>query len=45
MNSREEFFDISLVNNRKLIDNMEIECKWTMAAEAMEYRESMALRH
>ncbi len=43
VNPRKEFFKISLKNIRDEIEKLGINAKWTMSAEATEYRESLAL--
>lgn len=43
VNPRKEFFKVMLKDIRAEIESMGIEAKWTMAAEAREYRESLAV--
>jgi len=43
VNSRKEFFRVSLGSIREMVNTMGIEAKWTMKAEAKEYRESLAM--
>lgn len=43
VNPRKEFFQVSLKEIREEIEKMGINAKWTMAAEAREYRESLAV--
>lgn len=43
VNHRKEFFDISVSDLREAVEELGIEAKWTMAAEAAEYRESQAI--
>lgn len=43
MNSRKEFFKVSLIEIRDVVHETESEIHWTMAAEAAEYRETLAL--
>jgi hypothetical protein len=43
VNYRKEFFRASLAEIRREIESLGISCKWTMAAEAREYRESQAI--
>ncbi len=43
VNPRKEFFKVMLKDIRVEIERMGIEAKWTMAAEAREYRESLAV--
>ena len=42
-NHRKEFFRASLADIRKEIDAFGLDTKWTMAALAREYRESLAI--
>ena len=43
VNRRKEFFKISLSEIRNVIEEMKIEVKWTMTADAFEYRESLEI--
>lgn len=43
VNHRKEFFRASLLEIRDELESMGVEAKWTMAAEAAEYRESLAI--
>lgn len=43
VNHRKEFFRASLADIRGDIEGLGIEAKWTMVAEAQEYRESLAI--
>lgn len=43
VNSRKEFFRVSVSDIRDVVNEMGIECSWPMAAAAREYRESLAL--
>lgn len=43
VNSKKEFFKVNIKDIRKQIESMGIEAKWTMLAEAKEYRESLAI--
>ncbi len=43
INPRKEFFDVSLSDIKKIIDDMGIEAHWTLTAEAKEYYESKAI--
>ena len=43
VNHRKEFFRASLHEIREELESMGVETKWTMAAEAAEYRESLAI--
>ncbi|GFM33269.1 DUF4041 domain-containing protein [Desulfovibrio subterraneus] len=43
VNPRKEFFQTGLHAIRETLDGMSIEAHWTMKAEAMEYRESLAM--
>jgi hypothetical protein len=42
-NPRKEFFRVDLIQIRNEIERLGIETKWTLAAEAREYRESLAI--
>jgi hypothetical protein len=42
-NRRKEFFRISLREIKRAVEEMGLEAKWTIAAEAREYRETLAL--
>lgn len=44
INHRKEFFDISLTELKESIVDMGIETHWTMASDAQEYRESVAIK-
>jgi len=44
VNPRKEFFRTSLTNIKKTLNEMGIETKWTMVAEAREYRETLAVQ-
>ena len=44
VNHRKEFFNISLTELKQAIVDMGIETHWTMASDAQEYRESVAIR-
>ncbi|KMY66478.1 ATPase [Desulfocarbo indianensis] len=43
VNPRKEFFSFGIKDIRQVVEEMGIEAHWTMAAEAQEYRESLAL--
>jgi hypothetical protein len=43
VNHRKEFFRANLVDIRQEIERLGLETKWTMAAEAREYRETLAI--
>ncbi|MDW0360802.1 DUF4041 domain-containing protein [Halomonas venusta] len=43
LNARKEFFQVPLSEVREVVDSQQAEVHWTMAAEAREYRESLAL--
>ncbi len=41
INLRKEFFNVSIIDIRHIIQSMDIDVHWTMRAEALEYRESL----
>ncbi len=43
INPRKEFFKVGLLNIKYAVEQLGIEAKWTMAAEAKQYRESLAI--
>lgn len=43
VNHRKEFFRFGIKEIRKTVDNLGVEARWTMLAEAQEYRESRAI--
>lgn len=43
VNSRKEFFNVSLANIKEKVEEMNLNTHWTMKAEAIEYRESLQL--
>jgi len=43
VNYRKEFFRVDLAHIREEVTNLGVEAKWTMAAEAQEYRETLAI--
>lgn len=43
VNPRKEFFRVPLSDIRKQIDSMDIQAKWTMTAEAYDWRETLAI--
>ena len=45
VNPRKEFFKVTLTEIRKEVEEMTINAKWTMAAEARQYRESLSIEH
>lgn len=45
VNPRKEFFRIGLKDIREKVESMQLETKWTMIAEATEYRESLAIEN
>jgi len=45
VNHRKEFFRVSLKELREEIESMGLDAKWTMAAEAREYRETQAIEN
>ena len=45
VNSKKEFFRVNIKDIREQLENMGIEAKWTMLAEAKEYRESLAIEN
>lgn len=45
VNARKEFFKVGIGEIRNVLEEIGIEAKWTMTAEAAEYRESLALAH
>ena len=45
VNHRKEFFRAPLAEIRREIEGMGIDARWTMLAEAREYRESLAIEH
>lgn len=45
VNPRKEFFRLGISEVKNYIDAMGITCKWTMAAEAKQYRETVKLEH
>ena len=44
VNRRKEFFNVALTEIRAEMEALNIQCHWTMKAEALEYRESSQLR-
>jgi hypothetical protein len=45
VNLKKEFFKVNLKEIREKIENQGIHAKWTMVAEAKEYKESLALEN
>lgn len=43
VNPRKEFFRLGIAEIRRVVEGMGLEASWTMAAEAQEYRESLAI--
>ncbi|WP_198425310.1 GIY-YIG nuclease family protein [Chryseobacterium panacisoli] len=43
INPRKEFFKLNIHDIRNYLDSMNISCKWTLAAEAKQYRETLKL--
>lgn len=43
VNSKKEFFKVNIKDIRNQIEHMGIEAKWTMLADAKEYKESLAI--
>jgi hypothetical protein len=43
VNPRKEFFRLDIAAIKQLVESMGLEARWTMAASAMEYRESLAI--
>lgn len=43
INPRKEFFKLNIHDVRNYIDSIGIACKWTLAAEAKQYRETLKL--
>jgi hypothetical protein len=43
VNPRKEFFRISLAELKEKVEKMGVETKWTIAAEARQYRETLAI--
>ena len=45
VNRRKEFFRLKLQDLRGVADEMKLEVRWTMAADAVDYRETMAMEN
>jgi hypothetical protein len=45
INFRKEFFAVNISQIQEQISNMGIEAKWTLLAEAQQYRESLGIKH
>lgn len=45
VNKRKEFFRVSIRELQKVVQDMGVEGTWTLAAEASQYRETLALEH
>lgn len=43
VNPRKEFFKVAIADIKSELDKLGIQAKWTMTAEAREYRESLVL--
>ena len=43
MNYRKEFFKVDIAHIREEVTKLGVDAKWTMAAEAQEYRETLAI--
>jgi hypothetical protein len=43
INKRKEFFKLNLEDLKKVVDELDIDCTWTMACEASQYRDTIAL--
>jgi hypothetical protein len=43
VNKRKEFFKVSLQELREVVDELAIDCTWTLECEASQYRETLAL--
>lgn len=43
VNPRKEFFRVKLEDIKALVDKLDLSAKWTMTAEAAEYRETLAI--
>lgn len=43
VNPRKEFFKVGLADIRNEVEKMEINAKWTITADALQYRESLAI--
>ena len=43
VNPRKEFFRVNLMDIHKLVNSMDLSTKWTMEADAAEYRETLAI--
>lgn len=43
VNLRKEYFNVTLAEVRQIVEEKEIEARWTMSSEAAEYRESKAI--
>jgi hypothetical protein len=45
VNKRKEFFRVSLKELREAVEELAIDCAWTLEGEASQYRETLALEH
>ncbi len=43
VNFRKEFFRVNLAEVRKVVEELQLDAQFTMAAEAREYRETLAI--
>jgi len=43
INTRKEFFKLTISEVRKLVEDLGVNAEWTMASKALEYRETLAL--
>jgi hypothetical protein len=43
VNKRKEFFKVTLKELREVVEELAIECTWTLECEASQYRETLAL--
>ena len=43
INTRKEFFKLSISEVRKMVEDLGVNAEWTMASKALEYRETLAL--
>lgn len=43
VNPRKEFFKVTIADIKEVVESLEINAKWTMTAEARQYRETLAI--
>lgn len=43
VNTRKEFFKVNLISIKEHVESLNLQAKWTMAANAAEYRETLAI--